>query len=170
MTADAEGMRPAARELDDLDRRIISVVVADARLSHREIGRRLGMSPGAISQRVNRLEHLGVIRGYHAAIEPGPLGFRTEAMIGLQVIQGQPVVDTMAELYAIPEVQSVCMVTGQWDFLVVLQARDQEHLREVLIDRVWTLPLFRHSETMIVLQRMQRHASWFAADQPPAGA
>jgi DNA-binding Lrp family transcriptional regulator len=151
----------ASRELDDLDHRILELVASEARLSHREIGRRTSTSPGTVSQRVDRLEKDGVIRGYHASIDPALLGYRTEVYIGLQINQERSALETMTELYEIPEVRSVALVTGQWDFVVELQVRDQEHLREVLLDSVWRLPIFRHSETMIVLERVQRRASWF---------
>jgi DNA-binding Lrp family transcriptional regulator len=152
----------ATRELDELDHQILELVASDARLSHREIGRRINTSPGTVSQRVERLERNGIIRGYHASIDPTLLGYRTEVLIGLQINQGRTAVETMKELYEIPEVRSVALVTGQWDFVVELQVRDQQHLREVLLESVWKLPIFRHSETMIVLERVQRQASWFA--------
>lgn len=162
MTDNANPTAVASRELDDLDHRILGIVAIEARLSHREIARRVGTSPGTVSQRIERLERAGVIRGYHASIDPALLGYNIEVYIGLQVNQGRTIVETMTQLYAIPEVRSVSLVTGQWDFVVELGVRDQEHLREVLIDEVWRLPIFRHSETMMVLQRVQRHASWFA--------
>lgn len=77
---------------------------------------------------------------------------------------GRTAVETMEQLYAIPEVRSVSLVTGQWDFVVELQVRDQEHLRQALIDEVWRLPIFRHSETMVVLDRVERAASWFPSE------
>jgi Lrp/AsnC family transcriptional regulator for asnA, asnC and gidA len=160
-----EGAGSTQKDLSNVDLRILRLLAADGRLSHREIARRIGMSPGTVSQRVERLEQLGVIRGYHASIDPALLGFRAEAFIGLQVTQGGTAVETMEQLYAIPEVRSVSLVTGQWDFVVEIQVRDQEHLREVLLDELWRLPIFRHSETMIILQRVQRQASWFAPDQ-----
>ena len=152
------------RPLDDVDLRIVGLLGTDARLSHREIARRIGMSPGAISERIDRLERMGVIRGYHADIDPVAIGLMTDAMIGLQVTQGHSVAETMAALYALPQVSSVSMVTGQWDFIVEVHVRDQEHLREVLIDHIWQLPAFRHSETLMVLQRHRRPDSWFVAD------
>lgn len=128
------------------------------------------MSPGAVSQRIERLEQQGVITGYHAAIDPAHLGFRIRALIGLQITQGRTAVETMEQLSAIPEVRSVWLVTGQWDFVVELQVRDHEHLRRALLDEVWRLPIFRHSETMVVLDRAERAASWFAAaPEDPTG-
>lgn len=157
--------RSASKQnVDEVDRKVLASLAEDCRLSHREIARRIGVAPGTVSQRIERLEEHGVIAGYHAAIDPEHLGFRTTALVGLQVTQGGSAQETIDQLYAIPEVRSVSLVTGQWDFVVELQIRDQDHLREVLLGQVWGLPPFRHSETMIVLERVERPASWFAVD------
>lgn len=150
--------------LDETDRNILAHLAADARLSHREIARRISMSPGAVSDRIDRLERRGVVRGYHADIDPVALGFPTEALIGIQVTQGHSVDETMASLYLVPEVRSVALVTGRWDFVVEVQVQDQDHLREVLVESIWKLEVFRHSETLMVLKRLEHHASWFAVD------
>lgn len=150
-TSDATGgpARPAA--LDRVDRAILAVVAREARLSHREIARRVGMSPGAISDRIERLERTGVVRGYHADIDPVALGLTVEAFIGLQVAQGPPIAETMETMRAMPEVTGVFLVTGQWDLLVRVQVRDHQHLRDLLVDQVWRTPSFQHSETLMIL-------------------
>lgn len=150
--------------LDDVDHQILGLLAANARLSHRAISREIRMSPGAVSERVDRLEGCGVIRGYHADVDPKLLGLRTEVFIGLQTEQGHPVDSTMQALYEVSVVRSVSLVTGNWDFVIEMQVRDQDHLRQVLIEEIWTLPLFRHSETLVILQREQRHDSWFMAN------
>jgi Lrp/AsnC family transcriptional regulator, leucine-responsive regulatory protein len=150
-----EGTAGSAAEhrlpLDRVDRAILGLITAEARLSHREVARRVGMSPGAISDRIDRLERTGVIRGYHAEVDPESIGLTVEAFIGLQVAQGPPIGETMETLHAIPEVTGVFLVTGQWDLLVRVQVRDHKHLRDLLVDQVWRTPSFRHSETLMLL-------------------
>lgn len=156
----SEAEAPRARPLDEVDRAVLRLLAEDARRSTREIARSVGMSPGAISERIERLEAAGIVRGYHADVDPSALGFPIDVLIGLQVSQGHPVDDTIEALFQVPEVASVALVTGQWDFVVELRVRDQNHLREVLIGKVWSLPIFRHSETMVTLQRRNRPGSW----------
>lgn len=153
--------------IDEIDRQILRELADDARLSHREVARRVGMSPGAVHQRVERMEQLGVIKGYHAEIDPEWLGFSTRALIGLQVAQGGTVSETTEQLRSIPEVVSVSLVTGSWDFVVELLVRDQEHLRAALVGEVWRLPIFRHSETMVVLEYAKRTGSSVGLVAPP---
>lgn len=145
-----------SRRIDDVDRRILSELAADARLSNRELARRIGVAPGTVAERIDRLENSKAIEGYHAQIDPAALGYHTRAVIGLQVAQGPPVEDTMGLLAEVPGVQWVVMVTGQWDLMIELLVRDQVHLREVLIQKIWSLPVFRHSETLVVLDRVSR--------------
>jgi DNA-binding Lrp family transcriptional regulator len=155
--------------LDRVDRAILAIVAAEARLSHREIARRVGMSPGAISDRIDRLERTGVIRGYHAEVDPESIGLAVEAFIGLQVAQGPPIAETMETLHGIPEVTGVFLVTGQWDLLVRVQVRDHKHLRDLLVDQVWRTPSFRHSETLMLLDsRRSTPAELVAAIPDPA--
>ena len=77
-----------ANDLDDVDRQILKLLRDDARLSAREIGRRIGVSAGTVGTRVRRLEHSGVIRGYRAVVEPAAVGRPLGFMVGLQIAQG----------------------------------------------------------------------------------
>jgi DNA-binding Lrp family transcriptional regulator len=155
-------------EVDAVDRKILGLLAAEARLSARAIARELGMSPGAISERIDRLERTGAIRGYHADIEPAGLGFGLQMMVGLQIQQGPPLTTIVSELLAIPEIQTVRVVTGQWDLVVELFARDHRHLQYLVAERLWSIPGFRHSESMLILSTERAREAWAGAeDEPP---
>jgi len=151
-----------SRELDSIDRRLLELLATDARLSARHLGREVGMSPGAISERVARLERENFIRGYHADINPNALGFGMEVIVGLQTEQGPSISETLAYLESVPEVQQVYVVSGQWDLVVHVRVRDQEHLRTTILGSVWNVPAFRHSETLLVLDSREGSVTWFA--------
>lgn len=122
------------------------------------------MSGNAVNERIQRLEERGTIRGYFADLEPSALGYGMLAIIGLQTLHGPELDETIKQLLAIPEVQEAHIVTGQWDLIVQLRVRDNEHLQHVLLEGVWKLKAFRHSETMIVLRSHRRPGAW----APPA--
>ena len=151
-----ESASPRPKELDDLDLKIMRMLAEDARLSVRAISRDADMSPGAISDRIARLERLGAIKGYHAEIDPVVLGFGLEAIIGLQTVQGPSLANTLDRLMDIPEIESVSVVTGQWDLFAKARVRDHQHLRDVILDRIWGMPAFSHSETMVVYEVRRR--------------
>lgn len=71
-------------ELDAVDRRIVTELQAEARISNAELGRRVGLSPSAVSERVIRLERAGVITGYHVHVEPKALGYPIGAVVRIR--------------------------------------------------------------------------------------
>jgi DNA-binding Lrp family transcriptional regulator len=158
--------------LDPIDRRILELLGENARRSTRAIARELGMSAGAISERILRLERSGVITGYHAAVEPAALGYAMLAIVGLQTDQTPLLPDSLERIASIPEIESVHVVTGRWDLVVEIRVRDQEHLRRVIIEELWKIPGFRHSETMISLESRHQDGGWrlppAAVEEPPA--
>jgi Lrp/AsnC family transcriptional regulator for asnA, asnC and gidA len=145
-----------ARTLDALDLEILDLLRSDARLSTRAIARELGVAAGTIADRVGRLEDAGVIQGYAAILDPARLGRPLGFVIGLQITQGNDLSAVLDELTDLPEVDDVFVVTGQWDLLVHGRVRDPEHLNELLIERLWRSPSFRHSETMLVIDHRRR--------------
>src|SRR2546429_9633863 len=69
--------------MDDVDRRIIALLGADARASYAEIGSQVALSAPAVKRRVDRLRASGVIKGFTAVLDPAPIGWTTEALVGL---------------------------------------------------------------------------------------
>jgi DNA-binding Lrp family transcriptional regulator len=145
-------MTSSLSPVDAVDRQLLDLLHADARMSIRALARQIGMSAGAISERLERLESRGVIRGYRVDVDPAALGLGMRVLVGIQVAQSRPIAETIADLLAVPEVTDVDMVAGRWDLSVRLQVRDQNHLRDVLLEKIWSIPDFRHSESMVVLE------------------
>jgi DNA-binding Lrp family transcriptional regulator len=114
------------------------------------------MSPGAVSERIARMERAGVIRGYHADVDTEALGFGLRVVIGIQMQQGASLADAIDTLLALPEVLEVHVVTGRWDLVLVAQTTSQESLRQFLVHGIWSLPAFRHGETMVVLDSREK--------------
>ena len=115
--------------LDAMDVRILAELQADGRITNVELGQRVGLSAPPCLRRVRRLEEAGVLRGYHAEVDPGALGFEVTffAIVGLES-QKQAVLDAFeAEVMAWPEVRECHMIRGGGDFLLRLVARDTAH-------------------------------------------
>jgi Lrp/AsnC family transcriptional regulator, leucine-responsive regulatory protein len=133
------------RENDLTTRRILDELQRDGRLSLAELGRRVGLSPPAVAERVSRLERDGVITGYHARIDPRALGFA----LGV-VIRVRPAPREIAKVAALaretPEVVECHRITGEDCFFMKANVRDVEHLEEV-IDR---FVVFGQTTTSIV--------------------
>lgn len=146
--------------IDEVDRQILQLLEQDCRLSSRALGREIGMSPGAISDRVARLEAAGVIRGYGADIDFAKLGLHLEAIIGLQTAQGTALERAIDQLLGVDEVHTVHIVSGAWDLILLVRVADHLHLRTVVTEKIWKIRGFRHSETMISMASFSASADW----------
>ncbi|MFB6113255.1 MAG: Lrp/AsnC family transcriptional regulator [Halodesulfurarchaeum sp.] len=137
-------------ELDETDRAILRELQKNARTPFSEIARRIDMSSATVHDRVTRMEEAGVIRGYHAEVEPSALGLEIESIVGMRLRQGsaERVIDQLEEVEA---VQEVSLVTGEWDAVVRLVAKNTEELRELLFDRIADIDGVDRSQTMVVL-------------------
>jgi DNA-binding Lrp family transcriptional regulator len=127
-----ETMTPSA-SLDAMDLRILAELQADGRITNVELAQRVGLSAPPCLRRVRRLEEAGVLRGYHAEVDPGALGFEVTffAIVGLES-QKQAVLDAFeAEVTGWAEVRECHMIRGGGDFLLRLVARDTAHENEL---------------------------------------
>ena len=134
-----------AAQLDATNLRLLAELQADARLTLAELGRRVGLSSPAVAERLGRLERDGVIRGYHADVDPRALGFALTAVIRVRPAPRQlPEVAQLAR--DTPEVVECLRITGDDCFVLRAHVRDVDHLEEV-IDR---FTLFGQTTTSIV--------------------
>ena len=108
---------PSATVADPLNRRILGELQLNPRLTMTELGRRVGLSSPAVTERVRRLEESGVIRGYRLDVDPAALGLPMSAFIRVKPNAGQlpRVIDVATE---IPEVIECHRVTGE-DCLII---------------------------------------------------
>ncbi len=137
-------------ELDETDRAILRILSADARTPFSEIARRIEMSSATVHDRVSRLEDAGVIRGYHADIDPKAVGYGVSALVGLRVEQGREE-DALSRLREIDGVEEIHLTTGEWDVILRVYAEDTDGLRELMFDNVAAMDGFSRSQTMIIL-------------------
>src|ERR671933_2042020 len=115
------------------DRKLLAGLQGDARLSLAELGRRVGLSSPAVSDRLRRLESDGAIAGYRADVDPVALGLALTAIVRVRPNARQ--LAKVAEVArASAEVVECHRITGEDCFFVKAHVRDVEHLEEV-IDR-----------------------------------
>jgi DNA-binding Lrp family transcriptional regulator len=140
------------RPLDRIDRIIVAAMQKNARVSNKELAATVGLAPSSCHARVRRLEDEGVLRGYHADVDPRALGVGLEAMVHVQLsTHGPERIDRFREaMIALPEVRAVFYLAGRHDFLVHIVVRDSEHLRDVVMHAFTRVPEVRHLETALI--------------------
>lgn len=131
-------------KLDNYDQKILTLLQQDARISHAEIGRQIHLSQPSVSERIKRLESSGVIRGYHADVNPAVFGYQMTAMIRLSTQQGRPYAELVSSQ---PEIIDCYTVTGEDGAVMRVLATDVAHLQR-LIDK---LNRYGSTSTAIVL-------------------
>ena len=120
--------------IDDVDRRLIAILVEDARISVKDLAARVAMSSPSVSDRLRRLEERGIIRAFTADIDPGTLGYTLQAIVRVKPLPGK--LHIVQQLLAdIPEVSECDKVTGDDCFIARLHLRSIDQL-DTILDRI----------------------------------
>lgn len=137
--------------LDSLDKKILNIVIRNARIPSKDVAAECGVSRAAIHQRIQRLIDLGVITGSGYKVNPKFLGFHTCTYIGVSLERGAMYRDAVAHLNNIPEVVECHYTTGPYGMLIKVYAKDNEHLMKLLNDSIQMIPGVTGTETLISL-------------------
>lgn len=138
----------ARHQLDALDKKILKMIAADARVPFLEVARACNVSGAAIHQRVQKLFSLGVLKGSQFIVDPESVGFETCAYVGLYLKDPSSFEEVTLALKKIPEVVECHYTTGQYDMFIKLYARNNHHLLSIIHDKLQPLNLAR-TETII---------------------
>lgn len=140
--------------MDRIDRKILAELQADARLSIVELSRRVGLTKTPCAERVRRLEKAGVIRGYHAALDPDAVG--AGHLVVVQVLLTSTTEHDLRRfneaVKRIPEIESCHMIAGDFDYLLKVRTRDINEYRKVMGERVSALPCVKQTHTYVVME------------------
>lgn len=143
--------------LDETSKRIIEQLQEDGRRAYATIGKAVGLSEAAVRQRVQRLLDNGVMQ-IVAVTDPLQVGFARQAMIGLKVSGDMvEVADRLAEL---PEVEYVVVTAGSFDVIVEVVCEDDDHLLELLTQKIRALPGVESTETFVYLKLRKQLYNW----------
>ncbi|BAE49469.1 DNA-binding transcriptional dual regulator, leucine-binding [Magnetospirillum sp. XM-1] len=141
-------------KLDRIDRRILADLQADGRMTNVELARRAGISAPPCLRRVRALEEAGYVKGYHAEIDPGALGFNVTvfAHVGLNS-QAEADLKSFEELVkGWPEVRECHMLAGETDFLLKVVAHDWDDYQRFLTTRLTAAPNISHVKSALAIR------------------
>jgi Lrp/AsnC family transcriptional regulator, regulator for asnA, asnC and gidA len=143
--------------LDDVNKQIIEHLQRDGRMSYATLAKTIGLSEAAVRQRVQRLLDGGLMQ-IVAVTDPLTLGFARQAMVGLKVNGDlRTIADRIA---AIPEVDYVVICAGGFDLLVELVCTDDEHLLDLLNEKVRAVEGVTFTETFMYLKLAKQSYAW----------
>jgi DNA-binding Lrp family transcriptional regulator len=142
---------------DEIDRRILAHLAADARIPNNALADLVGIAASTCLGRVRALRESGVIRGYHADIDPAALGRPIQAMIAvrLQSHARGHIAEFVAMVAALPEVLNVFFLGGADDFLVHIAATGTENLRDFVVVNLSGNPDVALTETNLIFEHVR---------------
>ncbi len=145
--------------LDATDQAILIVLQQHARISNKELAARIGLAPSSCLERVRRLQHRGVLTGFHAEVDPKALGIHVQAIVAVRLSRHtiDHVVTFREYALSLPEVIRLSHVSGRIDFLVHVVVRDMEHLRTVALEAFSTRPEVDRIETNLIFEHSESH-------------
>ncbi|MGE4298189.1 MAG: Lrp/AsnC family transcriptional regulator [Desulfovibrionaceae bacterium] len=148
----SNGTTPIA--LDDVDRRILALLQANARTPNAQIAREIGMAPSAVLERIRKLERNGVIQGYEVKLNPKALGQGLTAFIFVRTEEAVGSFAAGADIARLPEVMEVHHTAGHDCYLVKARVSDTEGLG-ALLQKIGRVDTSRDTRTTIVLKTLK---------------
>jgi len=154
------GMTMTPTTLDALDRKILGALQTDGRASNVELSAKVHLSAPQCFRRVRSLEERGVIRSYRAEVQPESLGLGVMAYVSLNIDGGQfgRVREIEASIRDFPQILECHTVSGDYDYLLKVVARDLKSLSQFLTDRLMQVPGVDDVRSMICMEEVKAPA------------
>jgi Lrp/AsnC family leucine-responsive transcriptional regulator len=150
--------------MDELDRKILRELQREGRISHQELGDKIGLSASPCARRIRKLEADGYITGYTAAIDETRLGFAFNVFISVRLDRqiDDRLVVFEEEVARCPEIVDCWLMTGSSDYLLRIAVRDLEEFEHFLTRRLTKLPGVASLESSIPIRRVKGTAARIA--------
>lgn len=144
-------------QLDDIDRRILHELQLDGRLSHQDLGDRIGLSPSPCARRIRKLEATGYITGYSARVDEAKLGFSFSVFVSVKLDQqvDDRLVGFEQQIKLCPEVVDCWLMTGSFDYLLRVAVSDLNEFERFLTGRLTKIPGVASIESSIPIRRVK---------------
>ncbi|WP_375266789.1 Lrp/AsnC ligand binding domain-containing protein [Planktotalea sp.] len=148
-------------DLDSFDRKILGVVAAEGRISVTDLAGRIGLSKSPTQTRLKRLEEQGIIKGYRAMLDPIQLGREHVAFVEIRLsdTREKALNAFNTAVRAIPEIEQAHLIAGNFDYLLKVRVQDMSSYRQVLAEKLSTLPYVASTSTYVAMQAIKEESS-----------
>jgi DNA-binding Lrp family transcriptional regulator len=143
--------------MDAIDRRILEILVEDARIPNSRLAELAGIAPSTCLVRVRGLRERGVIRGFHADVDPAALGLPLQALIAIRLsVHSREQIEGFTDhVRKLDAVLSIFHMTGETDYLLLVAAQDAHGLREFVVEHLASDPAVAHAQTSLVYEHVR---------------
>ena len=139
--------------MDDLDKKIINLLVDNSKLSYRKIAEKVGVSVATVMNRVNALEKSGILQKYTAKVDYEKAGYDVSVIIDIRVSKGK-LLEVEKSIASHPNVSVVYDTTGHFDSVVVANFKNRKSL-DVFLKKIQTFDFVEHTETRLILNKVK---------------
>ncbi|MEV0293793.1 Lrp/AsnC family transcriptional regulator [Nocardia sp. NPDC050710] len=163
-TADPAPAAPRPRgtvPIDEIDRVLLDQLARDGRMTNNALAAAAGIAPSTCLGRVRALVERGVIRGFHAEIDPAALGRGLQAMIAVRLHGNsrKHLAEFGQQLSALPEVLNVYFIAGADDYLIHVATANTDELRTFVLANLSAHPAVSSTETILIFEHLRPRAS-----------
>ena len=141
------------QRLDDTDRKILELLQQDSNITNAQLAHAIGLSPAPTLERVKKLEHSGVIKGYHARVDAAAVGIgvSTFVLVNLKGHNKENITRFTKAIAEIPEVVECHHVTGQADFMLRIVCADIPAYQSLMLERVTNIDVVDNMQSTVIL-------------------
>jgi len=143
---------PINYEIDNTDRKILDLLLKNAKKPFTEIAKQVFVSGGTVHVRMRKLEEAGIVEGTTLKIDYTKLGYDITAFIGIFLSKSELYDQVIHELKKIKEISSVHYTTGNYSMFAKIHCKDTQHLKSVLHDKIQKVDGITRTDTMISLE------------------
>ena len=141
-------------KIDSLDKKILKLLMQDARTPFLEIARECGVSGAAIHQRVQKMQEADIISEYSVKLNPFALGYETCAFIGVQInlVTSRTHDEVFSKIMKVPEVVEAHHISGKYSLLLKIYAKNNKELKNLIVEKIQSIPEINYTETFVSLE------------------
>ncbi len=139
-------------EIDNVDLSILSILQHDAKKPYTEVAKQAYVSSGTVHVRMNKLEKMGIVKGASLDLNLKTLGYTVGSFLGVYLSRSSLYDKVAEQLKKIPEITSILYTTGNYSMFVRIYAKDTDHLKSILHDKIQKVEGIERTETFVILE------------------
>ena len=140
-------------KLDLIDRKILQIIQFDGEITNAQLSKDIGLSPAPTLERVKKLKKSGVIKGFHAQLDPAKIGLGVSTFVTISLRgHNKTTIDIfLKEIETIEEIQECHHITGSGDFILKVTAADISAYQKLMLEKVTAIEVVDNLQSMIIL-------------------
>lgn len=144
-------------KLDTTDRKIVQLLQRNSNITNAQLAKEIGLSPAPTLERVNKLENAGIIRSYHATINPSRvgLGVSTFVLVSLKGHNKANIEKFMKAINEVDEIIECHHITGSGDFILKIVCADIAAYQQLMLDKVSSIEVVDSMQSMVILSTLK---------------